>query len=81
MPSSVLDFLVEFDESRTFGLNGSYFRFHGALEKLFQKKVDLVTDFFAEPASAFPGHARGHRAGRDAAGLQDDDLFFLCRGE
>src|SRR5437764_15303709 len=40
---SDLDFLVEFDESRTFGLNGSYFRFHGALEELFQKKVDLVT--------------------------------------
>ena len=40
---SDLDFLVEFDDSRTFGLKGSYFRFHGALEELFQRKVDLVT--------------------------------------
>src|SRR5438034_3869181 len=40
---SDLDFVVEFDESRTFGLKGSYFRFHGALEELFQRKVDLVT--------------------------------------
>lgn len=40
---SDLDFLVEFDDSRTFGLKGSYFRLHDALEELFQRNVDLVT--------------------------------------
>ena len=40
---SDLDFLVEFDEPRTYGLKGTYFQFHGALEELFQRRVDLLT--------------------------------------
>ena len=40
-------------------------------------KTNLVADFLAGPAPAFPRHTRGNRAGGDAAGLQHGDLFVL----
>ena len=38
-------------------------------------ETNLVADFTAEPAGAFPSHARRHRAGCHTAGLEDDDLL------
>jgi predicted nucleotidyltransferase len=41
---SDLDFLVEFDEPTAGGFSGGYFKLLEALETLFQRKVDLVTE-------------------------------------
>lgn len=39
---SDFDFVVDFGRSRTYGPADQYFRFHAALEKLFDRKADLV---------------------------------------
>jgi predicted nucleotidyltransferase len=41
---SDLDFLVEFEQPSAGGFSGPYFGLLGALETLFQRRIDLLTD-------------------------------------